>query len=76
MSASPSRGYHLGGGGGGYYGYGGYVGGSSSSHLGVVESRGGYRPATPNRKWVMSFFFPFFSFSFIFSDPLFVCLNG
>ncbi|KAL2131303.1 hypothetical protein VTI74DRAFT_5287 [Chaetomium olivicolor] len=43
--------------GGNGYGYGGYqpsvgASGSSSSHLGVgmSESRGGYRPATPNRK--------------------------
>ncbi|KAL2117085.1 hypothetical protein VTJ04DRAFT_9253 [Mycothermus thermophilus] len=37
----------------GYYGYGGYQpsSASGSNHLGVgVESRGGFRPATPNRK--------------------------
>ncbi|KAK3900799.1 hypothetical protein C8A05DRAFT_35550 [Staphylotrichum tortipilum] len=42
------------GSGGNGYGYGGYhhapAGGSSGSHLGVAENRGGYRPATPNRK--------------------------
>ncbi|KAL2021577.1 hypothetical protein VTK56DRAFT_7076 [Thermocarpiscus australiensis] len=48
VSGSPSR--QLGGSG---YGYGAYQpgGGSvSSSHLGITESRGGYRPATPNKK--------------------------
>ncbi|KAL2257333.1 hypothetical protein VTK26DRAFT_324 [Humicola hyalothermophila] len=53
VSTSPSRG--LGGGGYGYGGYqyqpGGGGSGGSSSHLAVGEgSRGGYRPATPNRK--------------------------
>ncbi|KAK4107167.1 hypothetical protein N656DRAFT_802932 [Canariomyces notabilis] len=49
VSASPGRQQQLGGG----YGYGGYQpsnGSTSTSHLGVSESRGGYRPATPNRK--------------------------
>ena len=34
------------------YGYGGYGPQPGGSHLGVAESRGGYRPATPNRKYV------------------------
>ncbi|KAK4102644.1 hypothetical protein N658DRAFT_495356 [Parathielavia hyrcaniae] len=46
VSASPSR---LPPGGG--YGYGGYQPSSSQQHLGLTaDSRGGYRPATPNRK--------------------------
>ncbi|KAK4122904.1 v-SNARE [Parathielavia appendiculata] len=46
VSASPSR-QQLGGG----YGYGGYQPNSNQHHLSLTaESRGGYRPATPNRK--------------------------
>ena len=43
-----------GGGGNSAYAYGGSGGGSGSgSHLGVAENRGGYRPATPSRRYVM-----------------------